>query len=61
MRSRSSPRKEKFLPKNYINSAGNNIRNFALNYFLPLIQGDLNLVKEHGIPKHFAIHESVLK
>ncbi|MBP3250191.1 MAG: 6-phosphofructokinase, partial [Ruminococcus sp.] len=53
--------KEKFLPKNYINSAGNNIRNFALNYFLPLIQGDLNLVKEHGIPKHFAIHESVLK
>ena len=52
---------EKFLPKNYINSAGNNIRKFALNYFLPLIQGDLNLITEHGIPKHFAIHESVLK
>lgn len=53
--------REKFLPKKYINSAGNNIRDFALNYFLPLIQGDLNLVMEHGIPKHFAIHESVLK
>ena len=52
---------EKFLPKSYINSAGNNIRKFALNYFLPLIQGDLNLIKENGIPKHFAIHESVLK
>ena len=53
--------KEKFLPEKYINSAGNNIRDFALNYFLPLIQGDLNLITENGIPKHFAIHESVLK
>ena len=53
--------KEKFLPKKYINSAGNNIRDFAIDYFMPLIQGDLNLVTEHGIPKHFAIHESVLK
>ncbi|MBQ6180940.1 MAG: 6-phosphofructokinase [Ruminococcus sp.] len=53
--------KEKFLPDEYINSAGNNIRDFALDYFMPLIQGDLNLVTEHGIPKHFAIHESVLK
>lgn len=52
---------EKFLPKKYINSAGNNIRDFALRYFLPLIQGDLNLITENGIPKHFAIHESVLK
>lgn len=52
---------EKFLPKKYINSAGNNIRDFALGYFLPLIQGDLNLITENGIPKHFAIHESVLK
>ena len=52
---------EKFLPAKYINSAGNNIRDFALNYFLPLIQGDLNLITENGIPKHFALHESVLK
>lgn len=52
---------EKFLPKKYINSAGNNIRKFALNYFLPLIQGNLNLITENGIPKHFTLHESVLK
>ena len=52
---------EKFLPKNYINSAGNNIRRFALNYFLPLIQGELDLIMDNGVPKHFAIHESVLK
>jgi len=52
---------EKPLPRKYINSAGNNIRDFAIDYFMPLIQGDLQLVTEHGIPKHFAIHESVLK
>ncbi len=52
---------EKFLPKKYINSAGNNIDDRALEYFMPLIQGELNLVMEHGVPKHFAIHESVLK
>ena len=53
--------REKFLPEKYINSAGNNIRDFALSYFMPLIQGEQHLVMEHGVPKHFAIHESVLK
>ena len=53
--------KEKFLPTQYINAAGNNIRPEALRYFLPLIQGNLNLISEQGIPKHFAIHESVLR
>ena len=52
---------EKFLPSKYINSAGNNINDIALPYFLPLIQGELNLVMENGLPKHFAIHESLLK
>lgn len=53
--------KEKFLPASFINPAGNNITNAALDYFLPLMQGELSLIMEHGIPKHFAIHESVLK
>ena len=53
--------KEKFLPSEYINSAGNNIRESALGYFLPLIQGDIHLITENGIPKHFTLHESVLK
>ncbi len=52
---------EKHLPKEYINSARNNIMDFALPYFLPLIQGELNPVMSQGVPKHFAIHESVLK
>ncbi len=52
---------EKFLPMEYINSSGNNINDSALSYFMPLIQGELNIIMENGIPKHFAIQESVLK
>ena len=53
--------KEKFLPKNYINSAGNNITEAAVKYFMPLIQGEPNLIMEKGLPKHFTLQESVLK
>ena len=53
--------KEKFLPKNYINSAGNNITEAAVRYFMPLIQGEPNLIMEKGLPKHFTLQESVLK
>ncbi|MBR3971163.1 MAG: 6-phosphofructokinase [Ruminococcus sp.] len=52
---------EKFIPDDFITSSGNNINDSALSYFLPLIQGELNIVMEKGIPKHFAIQESVLK
>ncbi len=52
---------EKFLPDEYITPSGNNISDNALKYFLPLIQGELNIVMENGLPKHFAIQESVLK
>ncbi len=52
---------EKFLPDDYITPSGNNICDSALGYFLPLIQGELNTIMEQGIPKHFAIQESVLK
>ncbi|MBR4626267.1 MAG: 6-phosphofructokinase [Ruminococcus sp.] len=52
---------EKFLPKSYISPDGNNISDSALSYFLPLIQGEPNLIMECGIPKHFTLQESVLK
>lgn len=52
---------EKFLPDEFIVPTGNNITDSALSYFLPLIQGELDIVMEQGIPKHFAIQESVLK
>lgn len=53
--------REKFLPENFINSAGNNITEDAMRYFLPLIQGELNIIMNKGIPMHFTIQESVLK
>ncbi len=52
---------EKFLPDEYITPHGNNITDNALKYFLPLIQGELNIQMEMGLPKHFTIQESVLK
>lgn len=53
--------REKFLPANFITPAGNNITDAAMNYFLPLIQGELNIIMDRGVPKHFTIQESVLK
>lgn len=52
---------EKFLPADFLTPSGNNISDGALGYFLPLIQGELNLVMEMGVPRHFTIQESVLK
>ena len=53
--------REKFLPREFLTPAGNNISDEAMAYFLPLIQGELNLVMRGGIPVHFTIQESVLK
>ena len=53
--------REKFLPREFLTPAGNNISDKAMPYFLPLIQGELNLQMHGGIPKHFTITESVLK
>ena len=52
---------EKFLPKNFIIPSGNNISDAAMKYFLPLIQGELNIIMENGLPKHFTIQESLLR
>ncbi|MCM1530068.1 MAG: 6-phosphofructokinase [Alistipes sp.] len=52
---------EKFLPDRYISHFGNNMTEEALKYFLPLIQGELNIIMEKGLPKHFTIQESLLK
>ena len=53
--------REKFLPREFLTPAGNNISDEAMAYFLPLIQGELDLVMRGGIPVHFTIQESVLK
>ncbi|MBR5371522.1 MAG: 6-phosphofructokinase [Oscillospiraceae bacterium] len=52
--------KEKFLPKEFVNGAQNNIDDAALPYFLPLIQGELGLIMDQGVPCHFTIRDSIL-
>lgn len=53
--------KEKFFPKKWINEYSNNINDDAIKYFLPLVQGQVNLQMKNGIPQHFKIQESILR
>lgn len=43
--------KERLFPKEWINNQGNNVTAFALDYFLPLIQGEVNVLMENGIDR----------
>ncbi len=45
--------KEKKFPKEWITSSGNQVTDAAVNYFLPLIQGELHLITKNGMPVHF--------
>ena len=47
--------KERLFPKEWINNKGNNVTAFALDYFLPLIQGEVNVLMENGMPVHLKI------
>ena len=48
---------EKKFPREWINEAGNNVTVDALNYFLPLIQGEPQLAYRNGIPVHFRLDQ----
>ena len=47
--------KEKFFPAKWINKEHNNINPRAINYFLPLIQGDVHIETKNGMPVHFKL------
>ena len=47
--------KERFFPKEWINEKGNNVLDGAVEYFLPLIQGEQIIRMKNGIPIHFHI------
>ncbi len=47
--------KVKNVETEYINERGNNVTNELLNLLAPLIEGEINIPKTHGIPKHFII------
>ncbi len=49
--------KAKYFPAEWINDEGNNVTIDALNYFLPLIQGEPEIEFENGIPVHFRLNQ----
>ena len=48
---------EKKFPREWINPEGNNVTVDALNYFLPLIQGEPQLEFRNGISVHFRLDQ----
>lgn len=48
---------EKKFPREWINADGNNVTIDALNYFLPLIQGEPQIEFRNGIPVHFRLNQ----
>lgn len=53
--------KEKMFPKEWITADGTDVNENAYKYFLPLIQGELVIRKENGLPVHFKIREEILR
>ena len=45
----------KYFPIEWINEEKNNIKDEAIQYFLPLIQGELSIKMDKGMPVHFRI------
>ena len=44
---------EKFFPAKWITAEGNQVSDEAIKYFLPLIQGEVNIAMKNGMPVHF--------
>lgn len=43
------------VPRSYINERANNVSDDLLHILAPLIEGEINIPKLHGLPKHFII------
>lgn len=46
---------EKLFPREWINEEGNNVLPVALDYFMPLIQGEILPIMKNGMPLHMTI------
>lgn len=46
---------EKKFPIEWINAEGNNVKDDAIGYFLPLIEGENKIITENGMPKHLIL------
>ena len=49
--------KVKYVPREWINEAGNDVLPEALQYIRPLIQGEPAILTENGLARHFIIKE----
>lgn len=47
--------KVKYFPTEWINEAGNNVTDDAIEYCLPLIQGEQNIRIKNGLPQHYIL------
>lgn len=47
--------KVKYVPREWINEAGNDVMPAALEYIRPLIQGEPAILTENGLARHFVI------
>lgn len=47
--------KVKYVPREWINEAGNDVMPAALEYIQPLIQGEPAILTENGLARHFVI------
>jgi 6-phosphofructokinase 1 len=45
----------KYFPTQWINEAGNDVTQDAIEYCLPLIQGEQNIRYKNGIPQHYVL------
>ena len=45
----------KYVPREWITAEGNNVTDEALAYIRPLVQGELTILTENGLPRHFVI------
>ncbi len=52
-----SANKEKFFPEKWISDDKSDVTTDALNYFLPLIQGEVMTEYRNGIPVHFRLNQ----
>ena len=52
---------EKKVPREWINEAGNNVTDEFIAYALPLIQGDIEMKKENGLPRFVKLKKVITK
>ncbi len=49
----------KYFPQEWINETGNNVTEEAIEYCLPLIQGEQVLRMRNGLPIHYILHQAL--